>query len=160
MSVESDNEGGLLFSLPFGQNKCSFAEKGGALMTTIEASFASVDEAELAIARLRRSIPGFTMDYAGPRDRLPGDAPYRASVLYPAEPVTLPQGGLGQGRSPLGSRVLFTGDILGLPIYRRGRADLRIQVADEAAERTGALLINAGAHGVKKQVRDRELRRN
>ena len=126
-------------------------------MTTIEASFASVDEAELAIARLRRSIPGVVTDYTGPGGSLPGDAPFRASVLFPGEPVGLPQGGLGQGRSPLGSRVLFTGDILGLPVYHQGGADLRIHVTDEEAERTGALLINAGAHGVKKRVKPRPM---
>ena len=119
-------------------------------MTTIEASFDSVDAAELAASRLRRSIPGVDLDYGRPRGSRLGDAPFLAGVLYPGEPVTLPQGGLGQGRSPLGSRVLFTGDILGLPIYREGSADLRIRVADEAAERTGALLINAGGRGVKK----------
>ena len=123
-------------------------------MTTIEASFENVDQAELAISKLRRSIPGFAMDYLSPRDSLPGDAPFRASVLYPGEPINLPQGGMGQGRSPLGSRVLFTGDILGLPVYRSGKADLRIHVADEEADRTGALLINAGAHGLKKTLRE------
>ena len=124
-------------------------------MTTIEASFASVDEAELAISRLRRSIPGISMDYSCPKDRFPANAPFRANILFPGEPVQLPQGGLGQGRTPLGSRALFTGDILGIPVYREGRADLRIHVADEEAERTGALLINAGAHGVKKRERPR-----
>ncbi len=125
-------------------------------MTTIEASFENVDQAELAISRLRRSIPGFAMDYMSPRDRLPGDAPYRSSVLYPGEPINLPQGGMGQGRSPLGSRVLFTGDILGLPVYHSGKADLRIHVADEEADRTRALLVNAGAHGLKKTLRERQ----
>ena len=119
-------------------------------MTTIEVSFENVDQAELALSRLRRCIPGFAMDYLAPRDRVPGDAPFRADVLFPGEPIHLPQGGVGQGRSPLGSRVLFTGEILGLPIYREGRADLRIRVADEAAERAGALLLNAGGRGVKK----------
>ena len=126
------------------------------MMTTIEASFENVDQAELALSRLRRSIPGFAMDYMSPRDGLPGDAPYTARVLYPGEPVGLPQGGVGQWRSPLGSRVLFTGDILGMPVYHSGKADLRIHVADEEAERTGALLINAGAHGLKKSVRERQ----
>ena len=125
-------------------------------MTTIEASFENVDQAELAISRLRRSIPGFAMDYMSPRDSLPGDAPFRASVLYPGEPINLPQGGMGQGRSPLGSRVLFTGDILGLPIYHSGKADLRIHVEDKEADRTGALLINAGAHGLKKTFREKQ----
>ena len=125
-------------------------------MTTIQASFDHVDLAELAISRLRRAIPGFALDYSGPRGDLPGDAPFRASVLYPGERVNLPFESTGQLRSPLGSRVLFTGDILGLPIYPGGRADLRICVSDEEAERAGALLINAGARGVKKTVRDRQ----
>ena len=119
-------------------------------MTTIEASFENVDAAELAVSRLRRSLPDLEMDYSGPRSSRPGDAPYRASILYPAEPLGQSRGSLGLGRSPLGGRVLFTGDILGLPIYHEGRADLRIHVSDEAAERTGALLINAGGRGVKK----------
>ena len=50
--------------------------------------------------------------------------------------------------------MLFTGDILGLPVYRSGKADLRICVSDEEAERAGALLINAGARGVKKTLRE------
>jgi len=119
-------------------------------MTTIEASFDNVDAAELAASRLRRSIPGAVPEYGSPRGSRPADAAFRASVLYPGEPVDLLQSGPVQGRSPLGSRVLFTGDILGLPVYREGRADLRIRVSDEAAERTGALLINAGGRGVKK----------
>ena len=64
----------------------------------------------------------------------------------------MPHWGMGPGREPLGSRVLFTGDILGLPIWRSGGADLRICVSDEEAERAGAILINGGAHGVKKQL--------
>ena len=123
-------------------------------MTTIQASFDQVDLAELAISRLRRAIPGFALDYSGPRSTLPGEAPFRASVLYPGGTEGMPHAGLGMGRDPLGSRVLFTGEILGLPIYRTGGADLRICVADEEAERAGALLINAGARGVKKTVRE------
>ncbi len=122
-------------------------------MTTIQASFDQVDLAELAISRLRRSISGITLDYSGPRDSLPGEAPYRASVLYPGGAAGLPHWDTVQGRESLGSRVLFTGDILGLPVYRSGGADLRICVSDEEAERAGALLINSGARGVKKTVR-------
>ena len=123
-------------------------------MTTIQASFDQVDLAELAISKLRRTIPGFELNYSGPRDSLPGEAPYRAFVLYPGGAAGLPHGGMSQGRESLGSRVLFTGDILGLPVYRSGGADLRICVTDEEAERAGALLINAGARGVKKTVRE------
>ena len=122
-------------------------------MTTIQASFDQVDLAELAISRLRRSIPGIALDYSGPRDSLPGEAPYRASVLYPGGAAGLPHWDMGQGRESLGSRVLFTGDILGLPVYRSGGADLRICVSDEEADRAGALLINAGARGLKKTPR-------
>lgn len=123
-------------------------------MTTIKASFDQVDLAELAISRLRRAIPGFDLDYSGPRDHLPGDAPFRASVLYPGGAAGLPHWGISQGQESLGSRVLFTGDILGLPVYRTGGADLRIRVSDAEAERAGALLINAGARGVKKTKRE------
>lgn len=129
---------------------------GRRLMTTIEASFDHVDLAELAISKLRRSIPGFALDYTGPRDALPGSAPYRACVLYPGAPGELFREDTGIGRSPLGSRVLFTGDILGLPVYRGGRAELRIFVSDEEADRAGAMLVNAGARGVKKTPRQPE----
>ena len=122
-------------------------------MTTIQASFDQADLAELAISRLRRAIPGIALDYSGPRAGLPRDAPFRASVLYPGGAAGLPHTGMGQGRHPLGSRVLFTGEILGLPVYRTGGADLRICVSDEEAERVGALLVNAGGRGVKKTVR-------
>ena len=123
-------------------------------MTTIQANFDQVDLAELAISRLRKAIPGIALDYSGPRNSLPGDAPFRASVLYPGGAAGLPHTGMGLGRDSLGSRVLFTGDILGLPIYRSGGADLRICVSDEEAERAGALLVKAGARGVKKTVRE------
>ena len=88
------------------------------------------------------------------RDHLPGDAPFRASVLYPGGAAGLPHWGISQGQESLGIRVLFTGDILGLPVYRTGGADLRIRVSDAEAERAGALLINAGARGVKKTKRE------
>jgi hypothetical protein len=57
------------------------------------------------------------------------------------------------GQTRLGSRVLFTGEILGLPVYRSGGAELKLRVPEEVAQRAGAMLINAGARGVRTRER-------
>ena len=130
-----------------------YEQSGGETMRTIEARFDSMDLAELAIGKLRRSIPGLDLEYGSAGAWVPRDAPYTASILYPYSPVNLEQTGIGLGQHRLGSRVLFTGDILGLPVYRSGGAELKLRVPEEVAERAGAMLINAGAHGVRTRER-------
>jgi hypothetical protein len=122
-------------------------------MLTIEASFDNVDLAELAIGRLRRSIPGLDLEYGSAGAWVPADSPYTAAVLYPAGPTDPEHGSVSMGQTRLGSRVLFTGEILGLPVYRSGGAELKLRVPEEVAQRAGAMLINAGARGVRTRER-------
>ena len=101
-------------------------------MTTIQASFDQVDLAELAISRLRRAIPGIALDYSGPRNSLPGDAPFRASVLYP-----------GAGTGPLRVRTGDTGWAW-LPEQRYGAIPEGFREETwRAADLTGFLGISA-----------------
>ncbi len=120
------------------------------MQTTITAVFDSVDAAELAISRLRRSVSDFQVETrGGASGATPADAPYTASILYPYQPINLPTDYVNQYNYELGGRVLFTADILGVPIYHDGETELKIRVAEASADRARSLLVNAGGHRVR-----------
>lgn len=120
------------------------------MQTTVTAVFDSVDAAELAISRLRRSIPGFQVQASGgPNTASPADAACTASIFYPYQPINLPTDYANQYQYELGGRVLFTSDILGLPLYHDGETELTIRVESSSAERARSLLVNAGGHRVR-----------
>lgn len=120
------------------------------MQTTITAVFDSVDAAELAISRLRRSIPGFQVETAGGAGSAsPADAACTASIFYPYQPINLPTDYVNQYNYELGGRVLFTADILGIPLYHDGETELKIRVEEASAGRARSLLVNAGGRRVR-----------
>lgn len=118
-------------------------------MNTIWATFGTVDEAERAISRLRRAVPELGAEVTGSRiGAAPADAPWTASVYYPWR-VNMGSGELHSMPQELGSRVIFTSDLLGLPIYHDNETELRITIPAKEAERTRALLVNAGGYRIR-----------
>lgn len=115
-------------------------------MKTIQANFDSVDSAERAIRRLKQNIPGFMVDYDVRAGSTPAAAPYKALVLYPNQAVNNPIYNLNQGVGELGSRVLFTSDIIGVPIYKSGPAEIEVQVNDTEESAARGMLRNSGAY--------------
>ncbi len=119
------------------------------MRTTITAVFDTVDEAERAVSRLRHSIRDLRVETAGEeRSALPADAPYTASVYYPWR-ISMAGNELNSMPKELGSRVLYTSDILGLPIYHDREATVQFTLPSEEAERARALLVNAGGRQLR-----------
>ena len=58
----------------------------------------------------------------------------------------------GSMSSSLGSRVIYTSDLMGLPIYYDGDTELLLTVDTADLVRTRALLINLGARHVHVQT--------
>lgn len=122
-------------------------------MTTITASFDSVDRAELAISRLRRAGSDFRIRVTGGLNSAsPAASAYTASILYPYQPINLPQNFANEADYELGGRVLFTADILGLPIYHDSETQLHVTVDENSADQARSLLVNAGGHFVKQET--------
>lgn len=120
------------------------------MRATITATFDSVDEAERAVLRLRRSIRDLRVETGG-EDPGAGsaDAPYSASVYYPWR-IDGTESGLNAMPGELGSRVLFTSDVLGLPVCRSSsEATVQLILPAEEAERARAMLVNAGGRHVR-----------
>lgn len=119
------------------------------MRATITATFDSADEAERAVLRLRRSIRDLRVETCGgDPGTSPADAPCFASVYCPWR-----SDGAESGPSAmpweLGSRVLFTSDVLGLPVCRSGEATVQLLLPAEEAERARAMLVNAGGRHVR-----------
>ena len=115
----------------------------------ITAHFSSVDEADRAAARLRGAIPYLKAEIRGhQRTSSPGHAPFSASVYYPWR-INMTFREEGSMSSGLGSRVLYTSDLMGLPIYHDGDTELLLTVDAADLERTRAFLINLGAEHVR-----------
>ncbi len=119
------------------------------MKTTITVDFDSVDEAERAISRMRHSIRELRV-LTGDEDfgSKPADAPYSASVYYPWR-VNMSGNELNSMPKELGSRVLYTSDLLGLPIYQDGAATVQFVLPAAEAERARALLVNSGGHRIR-----------
>jgi len=115
----------------------------------ISATFDSIDEAERAISRLRRSVAAYTVstegEYSG---SLPAEAPFTANLYFPYHPVNYTVNELNTLPYEIGGRVLLTSDIMGLPIYRQSPTDIQITLPDSQAQRARAILVNAGAHHI------------
>ncbi len=119
------------------------------MQTTITVSFDSVDEAERAVMRLRRSIRDLRVETGGEDlSASPADAPWSASVYYPWR-IDKVGNELNAMPKELGSRVLYTSDIMGLPIYRDSEATVQFILPAEEAERARAMLLNAGGRHIR-----------
>ena len=119
------------------------------MRTTITAVFDTVDEAERAVSRLRHSIRDLRVETAGEeRSALPADAPYTASVYYPWR-ISMAGNELNSMPKELGSRVLYTSDLMGLPLYHDGETEVRLKTDPKDAERVRGLLLNMGGSNIR-----------
>jgi hypothetical protein len=119
------------------------------MQSRITAHFSSVDEADRAAARLRAAIPYLRAEIRSRRrSGIPAHAPFSASAYYPWRiNMTVNEG--GSMASALGSRVLYTSDLMGLPIYHDGDTELLLTMDAADLDRAKALLINLGAGGIR-----------
>ena len=118
----------------------------------ITAHFSSVDEADRAAARLRSAISYLKAEIRGPkRTSAPAHAAFSASVYYPWR-INMTVKEDGSMSSALGSRVLYTSDLMGLPVYNDGETELQLTLDAADLERARAFLINLGAEHVRVQT--------
>lgn len=122
------------------------------MQSTITARFGSADEADRAVARLRRAVPGLqaSVDRVNRigRGSLPAQAPMTASVYYPWR-INMTVNDQGPRNTELGSRVLCTSDLMGLPLYRDGETEVRMITDAGDAERVRGLLLNLGGSNIR-----------
>lgn len=132
--------------LSFGQNN-GISDTGGMHMSKkLTAAFDSVDDADRAMAKLRRIAADYEVEIAGePLGSTPADSPFIASVYYPYRADSVENSVMGMPYS-LGGRVLLTSEIMGLPICRDTPTEVELTLEDADAARARALLINQGAH--------------
>ena len=115
----------------------------------ITAKFDTVDEAERAAARLKKSIGHLHMEPAGAgAGSTPADAPLTASVYYPWR-LNMNMGELNATPQELGSRVIYTSDLMGLPAYRDEDTALRFRLDAGDVPRARAMLVNAGGRSIQ-----------
>lgn len=116
--------------------------------------FNTLDEAERAISRLRRSGIDFRVRV---RDDLregstPAASQLIANVYYPYNPVnqtlSVPPYMYDNNPNSLGSRVMYTSDILGLPVYGGGSTEIHVSVNSEKTDIVRSILTNSGGHFV------------
>jgi hypothetical protein len=113
--------------------------------------FDTLDEAERAVSRLRRSGLDFRVRIRDDMREGSGPAASRltASVYYPYHHVNqmfnVPPFMYDQS---LGGRVVYTSDILGLPIYGGGKTEVRVSVEGDRADLVRSILVNSGGRFV------------
>ena len=121
------------------------------MQKTITADFDSVDRAEMAVGKLRQIIGHIRVDVGGERiGSAPADAPLTVSAYYPRQ-AEMGTDGQNPGLYNMANRVIFTSDLLGLPIYHDNPTTVRVTVDAADAMRTRALLLNAGGRGLRVQ---------
>ena len=121
---------------------------GGKLMqSVISAYFDSADEADRAVARLRRTILYLQAKVMSGEDRRQ-PAQYSASVYFPWR-INMSVNERGAMNTELGSRALLTSDLMGLPVYPSGKTEVQLEVDAPDADRAHALLRNLGASGIR-----------
>ena len=119
------------------------------MQRTITARFPSADEADHAVARLRRTVPYLRAKVGGVgRGSLPGQAPFTASVYFPWR-INMTVSDQGPRSTEMGSRVLYTSDLMGLPIYHDGETEVQLKADARDAERVRALLLNLGGRDIR-----------
>lgn len=116
----------------------------------LTAVFDSADQADRAIARLRKSVPDYAVEIQGGRyGSLPGDSPYLTSLYYPRRPLNFPVNDLNAMPYELGGRVLLTSEIMGLPVYHDTPTEIQLTLEEADALRARAVLVNEGAQQTK-----------
>ncbi len=119
------------------------------MQCTITARFGSADKADRAVARLRRAVPFLQAQTGGPvRSSLPAEAPFSASVYFPWR-INMSLNDRGPMNTELGSRVLYTSDLMGLPFYHDGDTEVQLKVDAKDAERVRGLLLNYGGSEIR-----------
>ena len=119
------------------------------MQSTITAIFNSADEADRAAAKLRNTVPHLQAKIMRrPRGSLPSQAPLTASVYYPWR-INMTLNDQGTGSTGFGSRVLYTSDLMGLPLYHDGDTEISVTADAGDAERVRGLLLNMGGRGIR-----------
>ena len=119
------------------------------MQSTITARFASTDEADRAIARLRRAIPYLQAKASGPiSGQMSAVAPLAASIYYPWR-LNMTYSDQGTMNTEFGSRVLLNSDLMGLPLYHDGETEVQLKLDAKDTERVRALLLNLGGRGIQ-----------
>ena len=119
------------------------------MQTTISARFASADEADRAVSLLRRKVPYLQANLSSAeRSAFPGQAPFSASVYFPWR-INMTLNDQGPRNTGLGSRVLYTSDLMGLPLYHDGETEVLLKMDPQDAERVRALLLNLGGRQIR-----------
>ena len=119
------------------------------MQRTITVQFASADEADRAVARLRRTVPYLQAEIdMADRGSLPGQAPFSASVFFPWR-INMTVNDQGPRNTELGSRVLYTSDLMGLPIYHDGETEVQLKADAHDVDLVRALLLNLGGRNIR-----------
>ena len=116
----------------------------------LTAAFDSVDDAERAIAKLRHIIEDYRVEMSGePLGSFPADAPYSVNGYYPCRTDAVNTAAVMGTPQVAGRRVLFTSEIMGMPVYSSRPTELQLMLEEDDAERARALLVNQGAHDTR-----------
>ena len=119
------------------------------MQSTITVHFASADEADRAVARLRSTIPYVQARVLGPvRKQSPALAPESASIYYPWR-MNMTFSDQGARNTEFGSRVLLSSDLMGLPLYHEAETEVQLQLDAKDIERARGLLLNLGGSGIR-----------
>lgn len=119
------------------------------MQSTITVHFASADEADRAVARLRSTIPYLQAKVSGPvRTQTPALAPESASIYYPWR-MNMTFSDQGARNTEFGSRVLLSSDLMGLPLYHEAETEVQLKLDAKDAERARALLLNLGGSAIR-----------
>lgn len=119
------------------------------MQSTITARFVSADEADRAVARLRRTIPYIQAEASGPiRSQMPAAAPLAASIYYPWR-MNMTFSDQSTRSTEFGSRILLNSDLMGLPRYHDGETEVQLQLDAKDTERARALLLNMGGSSIQ-----------
>ncbi len=119
------------------------------MQSTITVHFASADEADRAVSRLRSTIPYVQARVLGPtRNPAPALAPECASIYYPWR-MNMTFSDQGARNTEFGSRVLLSSDLMGLPLYREAETEVQLQLDAKDIERARGLLLNLGGSSIR-----------
>ena len=115
--------------------------------TKITACFDSVDEADRAVARLQSRIPHMRAEIDAGKEA-EALSPFSASVYYPWR-INMSANTPGLDPQTMGSRVLYTADRMGLPLYHTGKAEVVLTLDASESERARAMLLNLGGSRIR-----------